>query len=114
MSVASLIVAPGLIVLAYFVRDAWPAVMIISAGSFAASLAGPCAYSITIDMGGKHTAAVFSTMNMLGNIGAIACAPFVSARIDPRHPALVVRKCDGRGDVDRRMTASPSGGPSAA
>jgi ACS family glucarate transporter-like MFS transporter len=33
-------------------------------------MAGPCAYSITIDMGGRHVASVFSVMNMWGNIGA--------------------------------------------
>jgi ACS family glucarate transporter-like MFS transporter len=48
------------------------AVLVIAAGSFVASLAGPTAYALTIDMGGRHVAAVFSVMNMSGNLGAVA------------------------------------------
>jgi MFS family permease len=59
-----------LIVLAYFAADVWLAVAVISAGSFCAAFGGPCAYTITMDVGGKHVAPVFSTMNMWGNIGA--------------------------------------------
>ena len=48
-----------------------PAVLLISAGAFCASLAGPASYSTTIDMAGKHVATIFATMNMSGNIGAM-------------------------------------------
>ena len=37
-----------------------------------AGFGGPCAYAITIDMGGRQVPAVFSTMNMCGNVGALA------------------------------------------
>lgn len=66
----SLLASACLIVAAYFVEDVWLAVMVISLGSFCASLAGPSAYAITIDMGGKHVATVFSLMNMSGNFAA--------------------------------------------
>jgi len=56
---------------AYFFTDALAVVLIISAGSFFAALAAPCAYTITIDMGGEHVPAVHSVMNMCGNIGAM-------------------------------------------
>ena len=59
------------VLLARPVGDAWSAVLLISAGSFCASMGGPCAYAITIDMGGRHVAPVFSTMNMAGNVGAM-------------------------------------------
>ncbi|REJ95301.1 MAG: MFS transporter [Planctomycetota bacterium] len=62
---------------AYFVSDPLWAVLMISLGVFAATFAGPCAYSITIDMGGRHVPAVFSTMNMVGNIGAAVFAMLV-------------------------------------
>lgn len=52
------------------IAEAWTAVLIISVGSLFASCAGPCAYTITIDMGGRHVATVFSVMNMAGNVGA--------------------------------------------
>ena len=42
------------------------------AGAFCAAFAGPCAYSATIDMGGRHVTMVFSLMNMAGNLGAVA------------------------------------------
>ena len=56
---------------AYFFTDALAAVLIISAGSFFAAIAGPCGYTITIDMGGDHVPTVNSVMNMSGNIGAM-------------------------------------------
>lgn len=71
LAVASLAVCALCIVLAYFVEDALWAVLIISSGSFCAAFAGTCAYTITIDMGGKHVAMVFSLMNTSGNVGAM-------------------------------------------
>ena len=56
---------------AYLFSDALIAVIIISIGSFCASLAAPSGYAITIDMGGEHVAAVNSVMNMCGNFGAM-------------------------------------------
>jgi sugar phosphate permease len=70
LAVASLMLCTGLIFGAYFVEDATLAVAVISVGFFCAGLAGPSAYAITMDMGGRHVGAVFATMNMLGNIGA--------------------------------------------
>lgn len=52
------------------IEDTLAAVLVISLGSFFAALAGPCAYTITIDMGGPDVAAVNATMNMMGNLGA--------------------------------------------
>ena len=56
---------------AYFIADPLLAVIAISIGSFCASVAGPCAYTITIDMGSRHVATLFATMNMCGNFGAL-------------------------------------------
>ena len=63
---------------AYFVDHAMTAVLLITAGSFCAALAGPCGYVITIDKGGNHVATVFSTMNMAGNIAAALCPVIVA------------------------------------
>ncbi len=70
LAVASLTLSTILIFAAYFVKDATPAVIVISAGIFCAGLAGPSAYAVTMDMGGRHVGAVFATMNMVGNLGA--------------------------------------------
>lgn len=67
----SLIVCSALVLASWFVGNAWLAVLVITLGAFCASLAGPCAYAVTMDMGGRHVGAVFSTMNMAGNVGAI-------------------------------------------
>ena len=70
MSMVSLLACAGLIFWALVIEDALAAVLVISAGSFFAALASPCAYAMTIDMGGPHVATVNATMNMMGNFGA--------------------------------------------
>jgi MFS family permease len=80
LAVVSLLCCAGLTVLAYPIGNAWLAVLVVSGGSFFASMAGPCAYTITMDMGGKHLVAVFSLMNLAGNVGA-ALFPVVVPRL---------------------------------
>jgi sugar phosphate permease len=72
LAVVSQAVCGLLILLARPVADPWAAVALLGAGSFCAALGGPCAYATTIDLGGQHVAPVFSTMNMAGNLGALA------------------------------------------
>ncbi|MEO1998872.1 MAG: MFS transporter, partial [Planctomycetaceae bacterium] len=76
LSVLSMLSCAALILIAFFIGNADLAVVIISCGAFCAAFAGPCAYTATIDMGGAHVAQVFSTMNMAGNVGAVAF-PFI-------------------------------------
>jgi nitrate/nitrite transporter NarK len=71
VATTALVACALLIFAAYFVKDALLAVSVISAGSFCFAVSSPTAYAITIDMGGKHVATVFSTMNMSGNIGGM-------------------------------------------
>lgn len=66
----SLMLCALLILPAYLVENPLLAVVLISAGSFSAAFAGPCAYAISIDLGGRHVTTVFSFMNMCGNVGA--------------------------------------------
>ncbi len=66
----SLALCAVLVFSAYFVNHPTMAVGVISCGAFLAAVAGPCAYTVTMDMGGKHLAPLFSTMNMIGNFGA--------------------------------------------
>jgi sugar phosphate permease len=70
LAVGSILACAATFFIAYPLENVWLSVGVISLGSFCVSFAGPCAYSITIDMGGRHVSVVFSTMNMAGNIGA--------------------------------------------
>lgn len=70
VSTVSLLLCAVIIGAAWFVDDPLLAVLIISAGVFVAGFAGPCAYAVTIDVGGRNVPAVFATMNMVGNFGA--------------------------------------------
>ena len=80
VAVISMLGCAVLIALAYFVENVWLAVLVISAGSFWSALGGPCAYAVTIDVGGNHVGTVFSAMNMCGNIGA-AVLPLAVPRL---------------------------------
>ena len=70
VAAVSLFTCSVLVFSAYFIGDATLATVVIGAGAFFAACAGPCAYAATMDVGGRHVAAVFSTMNMIGNFGA--------------------------------------------
>lgn len=70
VAVGSLLLCGGLIAVAYFARDPLVTSGILTAASFFAGLCGPAGYTVTMDVGGRHVATVFSTMNMVGNIGA--------------------------------------------
>jgi MFS family permease len=58
-------------------------VIIITLGHLLGTLTGPCAYAITIDVGGRHVPTVFGAMNMCGNLGA-AASPAVLAFLASR------------------------------
>lgn len=80
LAVASLLAAAAFAGTAYFVESANLAVAVLACGSFFASVAGPSGYTVTIEVAGRHTATVFGTMNMAGNIGAAtfpAVVPFL-------------------------------------
>jgi ACS family glucarate transporter-like MFS transporter/ACS family D-galactonate transporter-like MFS transporter len=67
-----------LILSAWFVESTLLAVAFLSLGAFFAALAGPCAFSATIDIGGEHVPQVFGLMNMTGNFAAAACPVLVA------------------------------------
>ncbi len=72
LSAVSLAGCAALVVAAFFIENTTLAVLTISAGQFFAACAGPVAYAITMDLGGRHVTTVFSFMNMCGNLGAFA------------------------------------------
>jgi len=89
-----LTLSAALVVIAYLVTSTPIIMTLITASSFSFALAGPCSYTITIDMGGRHVASVFSTMNMCGNIAAmitpLAIPVIVEATGEWNHALLLV------------------------
>ena len=67
-----------LILGAWFVQQTLIAVTLLALGALFAALAGPCAFSATIDIGGDHVPQVFGLMNMMGNFAAAACPVLVA------------------------------------
>ena len=80
LSIVSSLACGVLVGASYFAEDVELAVAIITLGSCIAALAGPCAYTASIDMGGRYVTQVFSIMNTAGNIGA-AAFPYVAPRL---------------------------------
>lgn len=73
----SLTVCASLILASWFAQSAGTATAFLALGSFFAAVAGPSAYSVTIDIGGSRVAQVFGLMNMCGNLAAAACPVLV-------------------------------------
>ncbi len=69
-----------LIFAAWFVESTVVAVTLLAFGAFFAALAGPCAFSATMDLGGNYVPQVFGLMNMTGNLAAMAC-PILVAKL---------------------------------
>ncbi len=72
----------ALILGAYFVHNITFAIALLTAGAFCAAMAGPSAFSSTIDIGGRHIPQVFGVMNMSGNFAAAACPVLVGYLFD--------------------------------
>ncbi|HEY4310082.1 MAG TPA: MFS transporter [Pirellulales bacterium] len=71
-AIVTMFLCAGLFLAAGLASGAQTAIVLITAANFFGAVAGPVAYAITIDMGGRHVPTVFSIMNMAGNIGAAA------------------------------------------
>jgi len=82
VAVAAMLGCAAFIAVAYFVQNTVAAVLLISLGTFSASLGGPCGYTVTMEKAGKHVAPIFGTMNMCGNLGAAICPLVVAMIVD--------------------------------
>jgi sugar phosphate permease len=70
VAIFSLLSSVGVYMLAYPIANVWLAASVLSVGAFLFCFSSPCAYALTIDIGGKHLAVIFGLMNMFGNLGA--------------------------------------------
>jgi MFS family permease len=80
VALGSLLVSFVCYLIAYSLANVTAAAAMLSAGAFIFSFSSPCAYALTIDIGGRYLAIVFSIMNMAGNLGAftfIQVIPFL-------------------------------------
>ncbi len=59
------------------------AVGLMTLGAGFSGVAGPAAYTVTIDISGKHVATVFGCMNMAGNLGGAIFAQIIPLLLGP-------------------------------
>lgn len=62
---------------AYLTSNVDGAVMIAGVGVFAMCCSSPCAFALTMDMGGRNLGVIFGAMNMAGGLGAWAFVRFL-------------------------------------
>jgi MFS family permease len=70
LAVVNLLLCGGMFAVAALADNSYLRVGLIAAGCLFMTIGGVSAYAITLDLGGRHVATVFSTMNMCGSIGA--------------------------------------------
>lgn len=64
-------------VLSYFIADVRGAVLMASLGVCIYTFSSPCAYALSMDMGGRNIGIIFGAMNMVGNLGSWAFSAFL-------------------------------------
>ncbi len=82
VAIGSLLLAVAIYALAYQIDDVRLAVLTMGVGYGVMTFSSPCAYALTMDMGGRNLAIIFATMNMAGNLGSFAfvkCIPNIAA-----------------------------------
>jgi MFS family permease len=72
VAIGSLLVGSSFFFAAIWTTNVTAYVVLISVGAFVTTFAAPCAYALTMDLGGTNLGIVFGTMNMAGNFGSTA------------------------------------------
>ncbi len=71
VAITTAAIGVGFFILAWLTSAGpYAAIALLFLAAVLVSGGNPCAYSVTIDIGGRHMAVVFGAMNMLGNFGA--------------------------------------------
>ncbi len=84
VAIGSVLVGLLIYGLAYQVGDMFGAVVLASIGVFVMTFSSPCAYALTMDMGGRNLGVIFATMNMAGNLGSWAFTQFIPRVVEWR------------------------------
>jgi sugar phosphate permease len=92
VAIGSIVVALFFYGLAYQIADVRGAVLLSCLGVLIMTFSSPCAYALTMDMGGRNLGVIFATMNMAGNLGAWAFTTFTPRVVECRgwNAALLV------------------------
>jgi ACS family glucarate transporter-like MFS transporter len=77
VAIVSLLLAVLVYCVAYRIGDVRWAVLTAGVGACIMTFSSPCAYALTMDMGGRNLGIIFATMNMAGNLGATAFTTFI-------------------------------------
>jgi nitrate/nitrite transporter NarK len=77
VTIGSIVVALIFYGTAFQVADVRSAVLLACFGVLVMQCSSPCAYALTMDMGGRNLGVIFATMNMAGNLGAWAFTTFL-------------------------------------
>jgi ACS family glucarate transporter-like MFS transporter len=72
----SLLGSIALYILAYPIGNVYLASLVFGLGVFLFCFSSPCAYALTLDIGGRYLAVIFGLMNTAGNLGAFAFVSF--------------------------------------
>ena len=91
VAVSSLALCGLCIGASYFIRSSEVAIFLMTVGAFCSGVGGPAAYSVTIDVSGKHVVTIFGVMNTVGNLGAAVFAQFL--------PNLLLQSSQGKWDL---------------
>jgi ACS family glucarate transporter-like MFS transporter len=77
VAIASIIIGLAVYGVAYVVPNVGGAVLLACLGLCIYTFSSPCAYALSMDMGGRNLGVIFGTMNMAGNLGAWAFTKFI-------------------------------------
>jgi ACS family glucarate transporter-like MFS transporter len=84
VAIGSILIGLLIYGLAYQVDDLFGAVLLASLGVLVMTFSSPCAYALTMDMGGRNLGVIFATMNMAGNLGSWAFTQFIPRVVEWR------------------------------
>jgi ACS family glucarate transporter-like MFS transporter len=82
VALVSLLGPIGFYFLAWAISNVYLATAVFSLGVFVFMFSSPVAYALTMDVGGRYLAVIFSLMNMAGNLGAFAFVSFLPNLVD--------------------------------
>jgi ACS family glucarate transporter-like MFS transporter len=77
VAIGSLVLGLLLCGLAYRIADVRGAVLLAGLGVLILMFCSPCAFALTMDMGGRNLGVIFGTMNMIGNFGSWAFTTYI-------------------------------------
>lgn len=82
VAIGSIVVALVFYGLAFQAADVRGAMLLACLGVLIMTFSSPCAYALTMDMGGRNLGVIFATMNMAGNLGSWIFTTFLSRVVD--------------------------------